>query len=224
MRKYVSDVLISTVRRKVLGAMLLHPRKTWYLSQLARELGAAPSHVHRELGVLVEAGILTRRVEGRQTYFTANVGCPFLPELTDLLRKLAGAPAVLVKSLRSLRSRIHCAFIYGSLARGDEDANSDVDLMLIGDVSIADLLPGLKRAERTLGRSVNPTIYPAKELAKKFKQGHHFIRSVVQDPAKIFIIGSARDLEAAENGEADQNSSDQQSRVRRLARGRRGQA
>ena len=224
MRKKAPDVLFSTVRRKVLGAMLLHPRKSWYLSQLARELGAAPSHLHRELGALVEAGILTRRVEGRETYFTANADCPFTPELTGLLRKLMGAPAELEKALGSVRSRIHCAFVYGSVARGDEEATSDVDLMLIGDVSIADLLPGLKRAERGLGRPVNPTIYSAQELAKKFKQGHHFVRSVVKDPAKVFLIGSARDLETAANGEANQAASDQQSRVGRSARGRRGQA
>jgi predicted nucleotidyltransferase len=224
MRKNAAHLLFPTIRREVLGAMLLHPQKTWYLSQLARHLGAAASHLHRELGGLSEAGILTRRVEGRQTYYAANPACPFLSELTGLLRKLMGAPAVLETALRSLRSKICCAFIYGSVARGTAEADSDIDLFVVGKLGVADLLPGLKRAERALGRPVNPTIYPPSELARKFKDGHHFIRSVLKDPAKIFIIGSARDLEATASGKANQAASHQPGRARRAARGRRSQA
>ena len=105
MGKLAKDALFSRVRRDVLGTILLHPQKTWYLSQLVRHLGAAPSHLHRELGSLVEAGILIRRVEGRQTYFQANAACPFLPDLTGLLRKMIGAPAVLTDALGSVRSK-----------------------------------------------------------------------------------------------------------------------
>jgi len=224
MGKKAADTLFSTVRREVLFAMLLHPQKTWYLSQLARHLGAAPSHLHRELASLVEAGILTRRVEGRQTYFEANPACPLLPELSGLLRKMMGAPAVLEKALRPVRSRICCAFIHGSVARGTEEAASDIDLIVVGDVGVADLLSGLRRAERALGRPVNPTVYPPRELARKFKAHHHFVRSVVEDPAKIFIVGTARDLEAAANPTPNQISSDQQVRARRAPHRRRSKA
>jgi predicted nucleotidyltransferase len=224
MRKNAAEMLFSGLRREVLRAMLLHPQETWYLSQLARHLRAAPSHLHRELAALADAGILVRRVEGRQTYFHANPACPFLPELTGLLRKLAGAQAVLEKALKSVRSRIQCAFIYGSIARGDEQAESDVDLMVVGEITVADLLPALRRAEREIGRPVNPTIYPPEELARKFKDGHHFSRSVLKDPAKIFVIGSADDLETIAGGKTDQAASDQQGRTRRPPGRRRSQA
>jgi predicted nucleotidyltransferase len=224
MRKQAVEVLFSTLRREVLFAMLLHPQKTWYLSQLARHLDAAPSHLHRELAALVEAGILTRRVEGRQTYFQANPECPLLPELTGLVRKTMGAPAVLEKALRPLRAKIRCAFIHGSVARGTEEPASDVDLVVVGSLGISDLLSPLRRAERALGRPVNPTIYPPAELARKFKAGHHFVRSVVEDPAKLFVVGTARDLETAANPAADQNASDQQGRARRTPRRRRSKA
>jgi predicted nucleotidyltransferase len=221
MRKKQKDALFSGVRRELLGVILLHPQKSWYLNQLVRHLGAAPSHLHRELHSLVEAGILTRRVEGRQTYFEANPSCPFLPELTGLLRKMIGAPAALADALRSVISKIRCAFIYGSVARGSEEEKSDIDLMVVGEVSVSDLLPGLRRAERTLGRPVNPTIYPENELARKFNEGHHFIRSVLKDPAKIFIIGSESVLEAAASAKSHQIASDQQGRTGRAARRRR---
>ena len=222
MRKNGQDTLFPAVRQRVLGTLLLHPQKSWYLSQLVRQIGAVPSHLHRELALLTAAGILTRRVEGRQTYFQANPVCPILPELTGLLRKITGAPAVLEQSLHSLRSKIHCAFIYGSVARGSEEAGSDIDLMVIGDVSVSDLLPGLRRAERALGREINPTVYPANELARKFKQGHHFIQSVLNDPAKIFIIGTQSDLEAVARPKSSQKASDEQGRTgRAVRRGRR---
>jgi predicted nucleotidyltransferase len=224
MGKNAAEILFSRLRREVLGAMLLHPQQTWYLSQLARHLRATPSHLHRELAALAEAGILSRRVEGRQTYFQANPICPFLPELTSLLRKLVGAPAVLQKALNSVRAKIQCAFIYGSVARGAEVAESDVDLIVVGDLTISDLLPALRRAEHDLGRPVNPTVYPPGELARKFKGGHHFIRSVLDDPAKIFVIGSAHDLETIARGEASQAASDQQGRNRRPTRGGRNKA
>ena len=220
MGKNAPEALFSTVRCAVLAAMLLHPKKSWYLSEVARHIGAATSHLHRELGALVEAGILTRRVEGRQTYFEANPACPFLPELTGLLRKLVGAPAVIAQALRLVRTKIQCAFIYGSVAKGSEDAESDIDLMVVGDLSVSDLVPALRRAERMLGRPVNPTVYPAIELARKYKDGHHFIRSVMKDPGKIFVIGSDSDLEAAADGKANQEASDKQGRARRAARGR----
>ena len=199
MRKTAPEALFSTVRREVLAAMLLHPKQTWYLSELARHLGAAASHLHVELKSLVEAGILTKRVEGRQTYFSANPACPFLPELSGLLRKLVGAPAVLSAALQPLSGKIRCAFIYGSVARGEEDSESDIDLMVVGDTTLSELLSPLRKAEKLLGRPVNPTIYPEAELAAKREAGHHFVRSILKDPAKIFVHGSLSDLEAAAN-------------------------
>jgi predicted nucleotidyltransferase len=224
MRKNAAQVVFPKVRLLVLRALLLGPRKEWYLSQLARHLGAAPSHVHRELTALTGADIITRRVEGRQTYYAANPGSPVLPELTGLVQKLAGAPVVLEAALRPLRSSIRCAFLFGSMARAAEGAESDVDLFVVGTLTLQDLLPALRRAERALGRPVNPTIYPPSELANKFRSGHHFIRSVLQDPAKEFLIGSAHDLEGIANATADQTASHQPRRARRVARRRRGQA
>ena len=223
MRSNAAQALFPKVRRNVLGAMLLHPQKRWYLSQLARFIQAAPSHVHRELALLADAGILIREEEGRQTYYHVNRRCPFVPELTGLLKKLLGAPSVLAAMLRAFGSKVRCAFIYGSVARGSEVAESDVDLLIVGDVSLEDLLPGLKQAERALGRPVNPTVYPSGELARKYKAGHHFIRSVLKDPAKTFVVGTARDLEAIASGKANQAASDEPSGGRRPARGRRSQ-
>ena len=149
MRKTASDILFSAVRREVLGVLLLHPKSSWYLSELVRHLGRAASQLHRELGALTEAGILERRVEGRQAYFTANPACPFLKELTGLLRKLMGLETVLTEALEPLREQIQCAFVHGSLAKGEENAESDVDLVIIAEFGISELLPALRKAEKS---------------------------------------------------------------------------
>ena len=222
MGKNAADILFSTVRRDVLAAMLLHPQKSWYLSELGRHIGAAPSHLHRELAALTEAGILTRRVEGRQTYFEADPGCPFLPELTKLLTKLVGIPSVVAKAIRPLRSKIRSAFIYGSVAQGKEVSGSDIDLLVVGDITTADLIKSLKQVEKILGRPVNPTIYPANELVAKRKAGHHFISTVLKDPAKQFVVGTLNDLEAIIGGQSNQAAPNKQSGAGRATRSRRG--
>ena len=128
MGKNAADTLFPQIRRSVLAALLLHPKRRWYLSELARHLNAAPSHLHRELNALSRAGILTRTVEGRQTYFEANRHCPYLSELTGLVRKLMGVPVVVARALEPFRSRIRVAFIHGSIARGSEEPESDAKL------------------------------------------------------------------------------------------------
>jgi predicted nucleotidyltransferase len=224
MGKNAAQVLFPKVRLQVLRAMLLGPRKEWYLSQLARHTGAAPSHLHRELTALTEAGILARRVEGRQTYYASNPQSPLNPELTGVVRKLAGAAAVLRAVLEPFRSKIRCAFIFGSMARAEERAESDIDLFVVGKLSLQDLLPALRRAEHALRRPVNPTIYPPHEVAKKYRSGHHFIRSVLQDPAKEFLIGSMHELEAIAGGKTNQDTSHEPGRTGRAARGGRREA
>jgi predicted nucleotidyltransferase len=215
-------VLFPHARQRVLATLLLHPKKEWYLSELARLLKSAPAHLHRELALLTDAGILRRRVEGRQVYYSPDPQCPYLPELTGLVRKTMGFDIVLAKALKSLGSNIRCAFVYGSIAKGEEKSGSDIDLMVVGDVTISDLLPALTRAERELGRPVNPTVYPQKELVKKLGEGNHFVRAVLADPAKTFIVGNRNDLEKAANGRADKSAQDHQGRTRRTSRRRRG--
>ncbi len=223
MRKSTSAeaVLFPHTRQRVLATLLLHSKKEWYLSELARTLEAAPAHLHRELALLWEAGILRRRVEGRQVYYSPDPQCPYLAELSALVRKTMGIDIVLAQALKSLGPRILCAFIYGSIAKRQESSGSDVDLMVVGDVTIADLLPALAHAERDLGRSVNPTVYPRKELVQKVRSGNHFVRAVLADPAKTFIIGTRHDLEKAAHGRADKKAQDQQVRARRASRRRR---
>jgi predicted nucleotidyltransferase len=171
-----------------------HAERRFYQRQLIRMLGAGTGAVQRELATLVEAGIVTRTVEGRQTYFQANAGSPVFAELRALIRKTFGAVEVLRNALQPLTGSIRLAFIYGSIAAGDEKAGSDIDLLVVGDkISLDDVVSALSEAQQILGREVNPAVYLSAEFRRKLTGGQHFLTRVVSGP-KLFLIGSESEL------------------------------
>jgi predicted nucleotidyltransferase len=195
-KKPLISVLFPKTRRAVLATTLMHPDRWWFLADLARHIGVPPSSLQREMDALVEVGILLRKQEGKQVYFKPDPNCPILGELQGIMTKTLGLADVLRTILGPFKKSIETAFVYGSIARSEELSESDVDLMIIGTVSLSDLSPALQKAEEQLARQVNPTLFSPGEFAKKVKQGHHFLKTVLQED-KIFIIGSADELAEA---------------------------
>lgn len=204
MRKQV-DVLFSRNRQNLLAALMLHPERWWYASDLARHLGVTSSTIQRDLAAFTRAGLLERRSEGRQVYYRPNPACSILPDLQSLLIKTAGLADVLRDALEPHRRRIAVAFLYGSLVRGDDIAESDADVMVIGTVPPASLAASLRAAEQTLARPVNGTVYPPTEYARKLAAGNQFLRSVTA-AEKLFLIGDANDLAAIAEHEPGEDS------------------
>ena len=190
------DALLPKTRQSILAAALLDPAHPWYLRDLARHIGVPASSLQRDLAALVRAGILRRWKDGNRVYFQAERDCPFLQELRGVLLKTVGLCDVLKQSLSPMLKNVDVAFVYGSMARAEERAASDVDLMVIGEIGISDLAPALRKAERNIGRAVNPSVYTRDEFARKFRAGHHFVKNVMSGQ-KIFIKGAERDLAAA---------------------------
>jgi len=185
--------LFPRIRGRLLAATLNQPEKWWYLSELAQFLNTSPSSLQRELKALVDAGILQQRREGTRTYYKAETGSPLFPELRGLVEKTVGVLPTLQAVLAPLQSAMDCAFIYGSVARSDEHALSDVDLMVIGGVGLAELTPALQKAEMRLGREVNATSYSTREFQNKVLAEDHFLSAVLKGP-KQFVKGDQRDL------------------------------
>src|SRR5215831_17228356 len=209
------DALFPRIRQALLAATVLHPDRWWYLSDLAKHLDVRPSSLQRELAALVDAGILRRRRDGNRVYFQPNPDCPFLRELQGLLVKTAGVVDTLREVLSRFATRLDWAFVYGSMARAQELASSDVDLMIIGQVGLAELTPALRRAEGRLGRAVNPTLYTREEFATKLQAGHYFLKTVL-DGEKLFILGDPHELAAASHGPPGAATQDESPGARRL--------
>jgi predicted nucleotidyltransferase len=193
------DALFPSVRGGVLAATLTQPDKWWYLSELAAFLKTTPSSLQRELKALVTAGILRQRREGTRSYFKAESRSPLFGDLRGLLDKTAGVLPVLQQALDPFGDRIDCAFVYGSVARSQEHALSDVDLMVIGTIGLATLSPTLRKMEGRLGRDVNVTTYSGQEFRRKVTSQDHFLSEVLQAP-KEFVKGSQRDLDKIVGG------------------------
>lgn len=189
----LSHVLFGQTRWAILGRLYGHPDEAYYLRQLVRSVGAGLGAVQREVKRLAEAGIIRRTVRGRQVYYQANSECPVFPELKGLVVKTTGAADVLRAALARLAGRIKVAFIYGSVARLDEKSGSDVDLIVIGDVSFGDVVAALGTAQETLSREINPTVYSPAEFKSKLRARHHFLSSVLRSE-KVFVIGDEHEL------------------------------
>jgi predicted nucleotidyltransferase len=191
----VLDTLFPGVRQGVLTATMTRPDKWWYLSELADFLHTRPSSLQRELAALVESGILEQRRDGRRTYFKAETRSPIFRVLRNIFEKTVGLIPILRILLRPFGDKIACAFVYGSVARREERVTSDVDLMVIGDVGLADLSAALLKAERRLGREINVTNYSFDEFRKKAAQGDHFLTTVLNGSLQ-FVKCEQRDLDA----------------------------
>jgi predicted nucleotidyltransferase len=187
--------LFPETRSKVLGAMLLRPEKSWYLTELAAFLHTQPSSLQREMDVLSRAGILKQWRDGRRVYVKPDTNSPVFPDLKSLFDKTMGIVPALQQELKSFDDRIPLAFVYGSIARSEESSESDIDLMVVGSVGLSELVPMLRRVERTMGRPLNPTVFSSKEFARKARAEDHFLSTVLQD-AKLFVKGSEHELEA----------------------------
>jgi len=187
------DVLLPKTRQGILAATLVQPEKAWYASELARRMGVPSSSLQRELRDLSEAGILNTHRQGNMVYYQANADSPVFPDLRGLLLKTAGFVDVLAGALKPVAAKVRTAFVYGSIAAGAEKTDSDIDLMVIGQVSPADLALPLRRARELLGREINPTVYTAAEFAKKHAANDHFLKQVLDKP-KLFVLANEYEL------------------------------
>jgi predicted nucleotidyltransferase len=189
----ISASLFPKARREILGLLYGHRDRSFYLREIVDRTGLGMGHVQRELRRLSRAGILQQSRKGRQVYFQANESCPIYPELRGLVKKTIGAADVLTQALAPLSSRIVVAFIFGSLARGEERSASDVDLMVLGRASFAQVVEAVRAAESQVLRAINPTVYSPREFRAKLQAGHHFLNSVMRRE-KLFVLGDEDEL------------------------------
>ena len=186
--------LFPKIRQAILASTFMDPDRWWYLSDLARHLDTTPSALQRELERLATIGVLRRRKDGNRVYFQANRECPYFAELQGLMVKTAGIVDVLREALAPAADRIRAALVYGSFARAEEHASSDVDLLVIGEADLAELAPLLRKAEQRLGRPVNVSVRGEQEVGNQRAAGNHFLASILSG-SKLFIIGDTHDLE-----------------------------
>jgi len=192
----VADALFAKAQQRVLSVLFGNPGRSFYANEVIGLARSGTGAVQRELARLETAGLVTAVRIGKQKHYQANAASPVFQELRALVLKTSGLADVLREALTSVSNRIRAAFVYGSIAKGEDTAGSDIDLMIVSDgLTYGDLFEVLERASAQLGRKVAPTIYSPKELAKRVRQENAFVARVLGQP-KLWLIGSERDLAA----------------------------
>ena len=192
----IADALFSKGRQRVLGVLFGNPGRSFYANEVIALAGSGTGAVQRELIRLEATGLVTATRVGKQKHYQANPAAPVFEELRGLVLKTSGLADVLRVALAPLIGQIGAAFVYGSVAKKQDTAKSDIDLMVVSDsLTYADIFAALEDSTNRLGRKVNPTVYPPQELAKRRKQGNAFVTRVLAQP-KIWLIGGERDIAA----------------------------
>lgn len=190
-----ADALFPKVRQRVLAVLFGTPDRSFYTNEVIGLAQSGAGAVQRELADLAGAGLLTVRRQGNQKHFQANAASPVFAELRGLVLKTMGLADVLRAALAPLAPQIEQAFVFGSIAKQQDTAASDVDLLVVSDtLGYGDVFGALEGASQTLGRTINPALYTAADFRARLQGDNAFINRVMQQP-KIWLIGQEESLQ-----------------------------
>jgi predicted nucleotidyltransferase len=190
-RMSLADALFSVTQQRVLGWIFGQPERDFYANELMVLTMGGSGAVQRELARLEQSELVTVRMHGRQKHYQANPDSPIFVELCGIVQKTVGLVVPLRQALAPLAHTIEAAFVFGSVAKKQDTASSDIDLMIISEVlSYADLFSVTEQVSARLSRRVNPTIYTKEEWQLRRQRGDAFVKRVVAQP-KLWVIGDA---------------------------------
>jgi predicted nucleotidyltransferase len=189
------DQVSEEVRQRVLALLFGAPDRSFYTNEVIGLAQSGAGAVQRELSDLAAAGLLSVRKQGNQKHFQANTASPVFAELRSLVLKTSGLADVLRAALLPLAPQITVAFVFGSMAKQQDTAASDVDLLVVSDtLGYGDVFGALEAASQTLGRTINPALYSAADFQARQLGDNAFINRVMQQP-KIWLIGQEESLQ-----------------------------
>jgi DNA-binding transcriptional ArsR family regulator len=191
----LSDILSSRTRAGIFSALFGLGAQELHAREIARQTGVTLATVQQELKKLVELDLITRRKDGNRVCFQANTRHPLFLEIQNLTVKTSGAVPLLREALTSVAGEISSAFIFGSMARSTEQAHSDVDLMIIGNIGLRKISELLAPVCQKLDREINPHTMTAGTFSERMKAGDAFLANVVHSE-KLFLIGVEDELSA----------------------------
>jgi predicted nucleotidyltransferase len=188
----LADALFPKVRQRVLGVLFGNVGRSFYANEVIALAQSGTGAVQRELVALAGCGLLTVTKVGNQRHYQANAASPVFDELRGLLLKTVGLADVLRTALAPLTGQIEAAFVYGSVAKQQDTAQSDIDVLIVSkslaELGYADVFGALETASKALGRKINPTLYTPADLTKRIENDNAFVTKVLSQP-KIWLMG-----------------------------------
>ncbi len=189
-----ADALFTKTQQRVLSLLFGKPDQSFYTNEIVRLAGMGRGTITRELEKLALAELLTVTRSGNQQHYQANKNNQIYNELHSIVIKTFGVVDVIKKVLQPVDKQIELAFVYGSIAKGTETIESDIDLMLVGkDLNYTDVMELLMPAEITLQRPINPTLYTREEFQMRLEDEQSFLMRI-KEQAKLMIKGEINDF------------------------------
>ncbi len=189
----LADALFTATQQRVLGLLFGRPDRSFIQQDLIEQAGGGSGAVRREVARLVESGLVTMTVVGKQKQFQANRNAPIFHELRGIVLKTVALTDPLHIALRPIAKRIDLALVYGSVARGEDRARSDIDLLVVADdILLEDLFARLAGVEKKLGRTIHPTLYTRADFERRRRTGNPFLKKVLAGE-HIVLFGNLTD-------------------------------
>ncbi len=182
MAKQPIEFMFSPYRRQVLATLFLRSDEQFHVRELERLTDISAGSLHRELKAMAESGLLVREKIGNQVFYRANANGPIYEELAAIFRKTMGLTSLLQNALSDFADRIDVAFVFGSMASGRQTAGSDLDICVLGNVSLFEVVKALSSVQVTLRREINPIVMTAKKFSDLSKKEDRFVTRVLSEP------------------------------------------
>lgn len=193
MPKQPIEFMFSPYRRQVLAVLFLRPDEQFHVRELARMTGVSAGSLHRELKAMAESGLLLREKTGNLVSYRVDTDCTIYEELAAIFRKTMGLSSLLEDALSDLDDRIHAAFVFGSMASGRQTSGSDLDICVLGDVSLRAVVKALSPVHETLRRDINPVVMTPDKFIELFGKKDRFVTRVL-DETILFVKGNSDEL------------------------------
>ena len=188
-----NGALFSETRSETLSLFFLNPTRKFYLREVTRLVKKGHGSVQRELETLTSAGHLDSSRSGNRQYYQVNVKHIAFEALRDLVCQTIGPVGRIHRALRSLKSKINVALIFGSVASYTADTHSDLDLLIIGHVRYEDVFRCLSHVQETMNREISPAIYEPDDFKNRITSSNSFIQNIIKGE-KLFVVGGENEL------------------------------
>ena len=184
----VANVLFGKTRRAVFALLFDQPGERFYLREIARMTGISTGALQNEMNQLLRADLVCRERDGNRVTYRANTAHPVFEDLQGLVMKTCGVAAQLSTALAPFKDVIDYAVIYGSFAKRGDHARSDVDILVVGTLSLAEVVAALADVESRIGREVSVRLYMPDEYRERLAKGDRFLEAVIQGD-RVTLLG-----------------------------------
>ncbi len=200
----------SKTRTKLITKLLMEPDRPFYIRELSRETNTPYSMVYKEIQNLEQLGLIKSEKKGKITLLHVNKELPYYRDLRNLIIKTTGISYTILNQLEDL-GNIEYLLVFGSVASGEDTQESDIDLLIIGEIPEDELIEAVRGIEKSVGKDLNYIHWTRDEFEKKIKEKNHLLIDVAEKPI-IMLRGSEDEFRGSiKNGLSEENQAQQAS-------------